>query len=128
MASPEDRILRRLPFEILAFSAVMAAGSLLFFRPLTALFVLVGGLLSCASFVSLKRALARFLGPDRKAAVKSGVGFYFLRLLLIIAVFLIIIRLLPGMILALAAGFSSIVPVFMAEAVMGLSQMRKWKG
>jgi hypothetical protein len=127
MTSLEDRILRRLPFEILAFSAVMAAGSLLIFTPLTGLFILAGGLFSSVSFIWLKKALARFLGPDRKTAVKSGLAFYFLRLLLIIVIFLIIIRLLPRMILAFAAGFSSVVPAFLAEAVVALSQMRQWK-
>jgi hypothetical protein len=128
MTNPEDRILRRLPLDILAVAAVMAAGSLLFFSPRTGLFVLAGGLFSAGSFVWLKQTVARFLGPDRKRAVRQALGFYLLRLLLIIVVFLTIILLFPRMILAFAAGFSSLVPAILAEAVMALSQMRKWKG
>jgi hypothetical protein len=128
MTNPEDRILRRLPLDILAVALVIAAGSLLFFSPRTGLFVLAGGLFSAASFVWLKQTVARFLGPDRKKVVRQALGFYLLRLLLIIAVFLTIILLFPRMILAFAAGFSSLVPAILAEAVMALSQMRKWKG
>jgi hypothetical protein len=128
MTNPEDRILRRLPVEILAFSLVMAAGSLLFFSPRTGLFVLAGGLFSAASFIGLERTVTRFLGPDRKRAIRRGLVYYLLRLLLIIAVFLTIILLFSRMILAFAAGFSSLVPAILVEAVMALSQMRQWKG
>ncbi len=125
--NPEDRILRRLPLEILAFSLVMAVGSLLFFRPRTGLFILAGGVFSAGSFIWLRQTVTRFLGPDRKAALKRGIIFYLLRLFLIIAVFLTIILLFPRMILAFAAGFSSLVPAILAEAVMALSQMKRWK-
>jgi hypothetical protein len=128
MTNPEDRILRRLPLEILTFALVMAGGSLLFFSPRTGLFVLAGGLFSAASFIWLMQTVTRFLGPDRKKAIRGGLVFYLLRLLLIIVVFLIIILLFPRMILAFAAGFSSLVPAILAEAVMALSQMRQWKG
>lgn len=128
MTNPDDRILRRLPLEILTFALVMAGGSLLFFSPRSGLFVLAGGIFSAASFIWLKRTVTRFLGPDRKKAIRGGLVFYLLRLLLIIAVFLIIILLFPRMILAFAAGFSSLVPAILAEAVMALSQMRQWKG
>jgi ATP synthase I chain len=123
----EDRILRRLPLEILAFSLAIAAASLLFFSPLTALFILAGGLFSAASFIWLRQTVSRFLGPDSKAALRKGIVFYILRLFLIIAVFLIIILLVPRMILAFAAGFSSLVPAILAETAMALSQMKRWK-
>jgi hypothetical protein len=126
-ASLEDRVLRRLPLEILAFSLVIAAGSLLFFSPATALFILAGGLFSAASFIWLRQTVTRFIGPDRTSALKKGIVFYVLRLFLIIAVFLIIILLVPRMILAFAAGFSSLVPAMLAEAAMALSQMKRWK-
>ncbi len=125
--SVEDRVLRRLPLEIMAFSLALAAGSLLFFSPLTALFIAAGGLFSTASFIWLRQTVGRFLGPDRKAALKTGILFYILRLFLIIAVFLIIILLFPRMILAFAAGFSSLVPATLAEAVVALIQMKTWK-
>ena len=125
--NPEDRVLRRLPFEILAFAAALAAGSLLFFSFRTGLFILAGGLFSAVSFIWLRQAVTRFLGPDRRAALRKGIVFYILRLFLIIAVFLIIILLVPRLILAFAAGFSSLVPAILAEAVMALSQMKRWK-
>lgn len=125
--SLEDRVLRRLPLEILAFSLAIAAGSLLFFSFLTGLFIIAGGLFSAASFIWLRHTVTRFIGPDRKAALKSGILFYVIRLFLIIAVFLIIILLFPRLILAFAAGFSSLVPATLAEAVMALSQMKRWK-
>ncbi len=123
----EDRVLRRLPLEILAFAVVTAAGSQLFFGPLTGGFVLAGGLFSAASFIWLRQTVSRFLGPDARAALRKGIVFYVLRLFLIIAVFLIIILLVPRMILAFAAGFSSLVPAMLAEAVVALAQMKRWK-
>jgi hypothetical protein len=128
MTDLEERVLRRLPLEIIGVSLVMAAGSLVFFKPRTALLILAGGLFSAASFIWLRQTVGRFLRPDRKRALLGALGFYLLRLLLITSVFLIIILLFPRMILAFAAGFSSLVPAILAEAVMALSQMRKWKG
>lgn len=126
--NPENRILRRLPLEIAGFSAVIAAGSLLLFRPRTGLFVLAGGVFSAASFVWLRQTVTRFVGPDRRTALRKGVLFYLLRLFLIIAVFLTIILVFPRMILAFAAGFSSLVPAMLAEAAMALAPMKRWKG
>jgi hypothetical protein len=125
--NPEESVLRRLPLEILAFSLVIAAGSLLFFTPLTGLFILAGGLFSALSFIWLKQTVTRFIGPDRRTAVRKGIVFYIIRLFLIIAVFLIIILLSPRMILAFAAGFSSLVPAILAEAVVAILQMKTWK-
>ena len=125
--NPEESVLRRLPLEILAFSLVIAAGSLLFFKPLTGLFILAGGLFSALSFIWLKQTVTSFIGPDRRTAVRKGIVFYTLRLFLIIAVFLIIILLSPRMILAFAAGFSSLVPAILAEAVVAILQMKTWK-
>ena len=123
----EERLLRRIPVEAAAIALLLAAGALLFFRPPTSLFILAGGVFSALTFVGLKKALGRFLGPDRSRAVRAGLAFYLLRLLLILAVFLIIILLLPRMILAFMAGFSSLVLAILIEAVAALSQMKQWK-
>jgi hypothetical protein len=123
----EERILRRIPLEILVFALVIASGSLLFFRPRTSLFILAGGAFSAVSFLWLKQTITRFLGQDRKKAIKSGLLIYLVRLLLIIGVFSIIILLFPRMILAFAAGFSAIILVFFVEAVTAISQMKQWK-
>ncbi len=123
----EERILRRIPAEILAVSAVLAGGALLFFPALTSLFILAGGAFSAASFFWLKSALNRFLSKDRKKAIRSGLVFYLARLALLLGVFLIIILLFPRMVLAFVAGFSAIVLVFFVEAVRALSQIKSWK-
>jgi hypothetical protein len=123
----EERILRRIPPEILAVSLVLALGSLLFFSPRTGLFVFAGGAFSAVSFLWLKQTITRFLGRSRRKAVKSGLLAYLLRLVLIIGVFSIIILQFPGMILAFAAGFSCVVAVFFVEAVRAIAQMKQWK-
>ncbi|HUU37252.1 MAG TPA: ATP synthase subunit I [Candidatus Desulfaltia sp.] len=123
----EEKVLRRIPLEILLIAALIALLALFFFTPLTSLFILAGGLLSAASFVWLKTALNRFLGPDRRRAVRSGLVFYLLRLFLLLAVFSIIILLFPRMILAFVAGFSSLILAFLIEAALAVSQMKKWK-
>jgi hypothetical protein len=125
--NPEEGVLRRLPIEILAVALVLTAGSLPLFNPRTGLFILAGGLFSAASFIWLRQTVTRFIGPDKKAALKSGIIFYLLRLFLIIAVFLIIILLVPRLILAFAVGFSSLIPAILAEAVMAMTQMKRWK-
>lgn len=123
----EERILRRIPVETLAISAVLAAAAGLVFSAPVGLFVLAGGLFSAVSFLWLKRAIGRFLSPDKRRALRTGLSFYLLRLVLLIAVFSAIILLLPRMILAFVAGFSSVIPAFMIEALRALSQSRQWK-
>ena len=123
----EERLLRRIPREAAAIALVLAAIAPFFFSPLTSLFILAGGVFSALSFVWLRKALARFIGPDRRRAVRAGLAFYLLRLLLLLAVFLIIILVLPRMILAFVAGFSSLVLAIMIEAVTTLSRMKQWK-
>lgn len=127
MSKLEEKILRRIPLEILAFSLVLAIGAVFLFKLRVGIFILAGGVLSAAGFFWLKQSLGRFLYQDRGKALKSGIAFYLLRLVLIIAVFFIIILLFPGMVLAFAAGFSTVILVFLVEAIMALAQMRQWK-
>ena len=123
----EEQILRRIPFEVVLLAALGALLALFLFSPLTGLFILAGGLFAAVSFVWLRTSLTRILGPDRRKAVRSGLGFYLLRLTLLLAVFSIIILLFPRMLLAFVAGFSSLILAFLIEAAMALSQMRRWK-
>jgi len=123
----EEKILRRIPLEVSIIATLLALLGLLVFSPMTGLFILAGGLFSAAGFVWLKTALTRFLGPDRRKAVRSGLVFYLLRLFLLLAVFSIIILLFPRMILAFVAGFSSLILAFLIEAALAVSQMKKWK-
>jgi hypothetical protein len=127
MMGDEEKILRRIPAEIIVVSIGIGLGSLLFFSPLSSFFILAGGAFSAASFLWLKSALNRFLSQGRKKAIRSGLIFYLARLALLLSVFLIIILLLPRMVLAFVAGFSTVVLVFFVEAVRSLSQIKTWK-
>lgn len=168
----EEKILRRIPFEILVLSFVIALASLLLLNPLTALFILAGGAFSALSFIWLKQAVSRLFllqsgetGKNRdsslmekkgdrhlkekepvpilynrhlkegepvpffnkKKALRSALALYGIRLVLILAIFFIIIFFFSKNIIAFVAGFSTMVPVFLAEAVAGLSRMKQWK-
>jgi hypothetical protein len=123
----EERILRRIPLEILIISFLVALPAAALFSLLSGLFVLAGGVFSALSFLWLKRALGRFLTGEKRRALRSGIALYLLRLSLLIAIFSAIILVFPRMILAFAAGFSSVIPAFLLEAVMALSKMRTWK-
>ncbi len=128
MRTEDERILHRIPLETAGLAVLAAAAGFFLFSPLTGLFILAGGLFSAWNFIWLRSALGRFLRPDKRKAVRSGVTLYFARLILIIAVFFIIIRLFPRMILAFAAGFSTLILAFMAEAAAAFGQLKKWKG
>jgi uncharacterized membrane protein YesL len=123
----DERILRRIPLEILALSAVLGLAAALLFSALAGLLFFAGGGLAAMGFLWLKRSLTRLLAKDKEGALRSAILLYALRLGLICAVFLIIILIFPGKILAFGAGFSTIVPVFLAEGVGALLRMKTWK-
>ena len=123
----EERILRRVPLEILAAGAAAGLVALPFFGGTTALFVLVGGALASLGFLWMKVSLTRFLRRERRAALRSGVLIYLVRFVLILAVFSLIMFFSPRKILAFVAGFSVVVPVFLIEGVAALLRMKTWK-
>jgi hypothetical protein len=123
----EEKILKRIPLEILVVAAAGGAVSALLMRPETGAFVFAGGALSALGFLWLKASLTRFLEKKRGAALKSGLLLYLARLLLICLAFLIIILLFPRRIIAFAAGFSAVVVVFFGEAVSALRYLKQWK-
>jgi len=123
----DERVLRRVPREILAVSAALAAAAGLIFDPLAGLLLFAGGTLSALSFAWLKGSLSRILAQGKRGALRSGIVLYALRLALICGVFFLIILLLPGRVLAFVAGFSVLVPVALAESVRALLSMRTWK-
>jgi hypothetical protein len=123
----EERVLRRVPVEIIALAAVLALAAGLVFDPLTGLFVFAGGAFAALGFAWLKQSLTRFLSGEKKGALRSGILLYALRLVLICGVFFLIILVYPKKIIAFVAGFSSVVPVALAEGVRGLLLMRTWK-
>jgi hypothetical protein len=123
----EDAVLRRIPFEIIALSAVFAAGAGLLFDAPTAALFFGGGLLAAVSFLWMKSALGKVLARDKKGALRAGVSLYAVRFVLILGVFLLIILAYPNRILAFAAGFSTVIPVFIIEAALALAHMKTWK-
>lgn len=123
----EDRLLRRIPFEIAGLAAVLAVPAALLFDAATGIFFFAGGLFSAIGFIWLKQSLTRLLAKGERGARRSGILLYALRLVLICAVFFLIILFYPKKILAFVAGFSAIVPVTLIEAVRGLLRMKTWK-
>ena len=123
----EERILRRVPLEILAAGAAAGLLALPFFGVTTALLVLAGGAMASLGFLWMKVSLTSFLQRERKAALRSAVRIYLTRFVLILAVFSFIILLCPGQILAFVAGFSVLVPVFLVEGVFALVRVKTWK-
>ena len=123
----EERVLRRVPVEIVALAAVLAFAAALLFDPLTGLFFFAGGAVSALGFVWLKQSLTRLLSREKAGALRAGILLYALRLVLICAVFFLIILVYPKKIIAFAGGFSSVVPVALIEGVRGLLLMRTWK-
>lgn len=126
-AIPEEAFLRRIPCEIAAVAALLAGAAAFLFDAATGLFVLAGGVFSALGFLWLKKSLTRLLSKGVRGARRSGALIYALRLVLICAVFFLIILLYPKKGLAFVAGFSTVVPVALAEAVRGLLQLRQWK-
>ena len=123
----EEKILNRIPLEIIVFATFLAILALFVFDALTALFFFAGGSLSAASFAWLRRSLSRFLGHEKKKAVRSAIALYLFRLVLILAAFFIIISLFPRKIFAFTAGFSVIILVFLVETIIAFSRKGQWK-
>jgi hypothetical protein len=124
----EERILRRVPVEIVALAAVLAFAAALLFDPLTGLFFFVGGAFSALGFVWLKQSLTRFLSREKAGALRAGIVLYALRLVLICAVFFLIILVYPKKIIAFVAGFSTVILVSLVEGIRGLLHIKAWKG
>lgn len=123
----EERMLRRIPYEIVALSAIFGLAGALLFDPLTGFFLLAGGLFSALSFLWLKSALGKVLNQAKARALKAGIALYALRFLLIFVVFFLIILLYSEKLIAFAAGFSAVIPVFGAEAAAALVRAKSLK-
>ena len=123
----EENIIRRIPFEIIILAAVLGIAAGLIFDLLAGLFFFAGGALAALSFLWLKQSLARILLREKAKAVRSGILLYVFRLILILGLFFIIIFAYPNKLLAFAAGFSTIIPVFLGETAVALARMKQWK-
>ena len=120
----EEKIIRRIPFEVAGAAALLAIPAVLLFDPLTGAFFLAGGLISALSFIWLKSALVRVLSRDKAKAVRAAIALYAVRFLLIFGVFFLIILLYPKKLIAFAAGFSTVIPVFLGEAALALARLK----
>jgi hypothetical protein len=123
----EEKIIRRIPFEIIILAAAFGLGASLIFDLLTGLFFFAGGALAALSFLWLKQSLTRVLLREKAKAVRSGILLYVFRLILILGLFFIIIFAYPNKLLAFAAGFSTVIPVFLGETAVALARMKQWK-
>jgi hypothetical protein len=127
LAREEERILKRIPQEIVLLSLVLAVGTWIVFDGVSAALVFAGGILAAINFIWMRQAISRFLFSGKKKALQSGIAVYSIRLLLILGIFFIIILFFSEKILAFAAGFSTLIVVFLFEAVVGLSKLKEWK-
>ncbi len=123
----EERILRRIPWEVLGLSSLLAVCASLVFDISTGLFVLGGGILSALNFAWLRQTFSSVLLREKKRALKASALVFMLRLMLILGIFFIIIFFFSKKIIAFAAGFSSIVIVLLIEAVASMSRLKTWK-
>jgi len=123
----EEKILRRIPREVIVTAAALGLLAALVFGPLTGVFFLAGGALAALGFVWLKISLARVLSREKARAIRSGMLLYAIRFVLILGVFFFIILVYPKKLLAFAAGFSTVIPVFLGETVLALARMKQWK-
>jgi hypothetical protein len=123
----EENIIRRIPFEIIILAAILGIAAGLIFGLLTGLFFFAGGALAALSFLWLKQSLTRVLLREKAKAVRSGILLYVFRLILILGIFFIIIFAYPNKLLAFAAGFSTVIPVFLGETAVALARMKQWK-
>ena len=127
LAGEEERILKRIPQEIVLLSLVLAVGTWIVFDGMSAALVFAGGILAAINFIWMRQAISRFISSGKKKALRSGIAVYSIRLLLILGIFFIIILFFSEKILAFAAGFSTLIVVFLLEAVVGLSKLKEWK-
>ncbi len=123
----EEKILKRIPREILGLSLLMAIVATFLFSIGTGLFVLTGGVLSAINFIWLNQLLSKVLLREKRKALKTSGIFFGLRLVLILAIFFIIIFFFSNKIIAFATGFSSIIAVILFEAVTVMSRQKTWK-
>jgi hypothetical protein len=123
----EEKILKRIPREILGLSLLMAIVATFLFNIGTGLFVLAGGVLCAINFIWLNQILSKVLLREKRKALKTSGLIFALRLVLILAIFFIIIFFFSNKIIAFAAGFSSIIAVILFEAVTVMSRQKTWK-
>lgn len=122
-----DSAIRRIPLTTLLLGLAIGIITAVVFEPLSGGLVLAGSVLSAASFMSLRSFVDRYLKSEPTRLWRRALVFYSLRLLLICLVFLIIILIFKGRVLALAAGLSLIILSILVESVRNLASIKQWK-
>lgn len=129
ITSPDqfEKSLKRVPVETLAIGCLASLLVLLFLDPVSAVLVAGGAILAAVGFISLKSFVNRYLGGKRTVLVKRALVLFSLRLLLICLIFLAIIFIFRGKVIAFVAGFSSMVVAVLIEAIRNLVNIKQWK-
>ncbi|NMC65577.1 MAG: hypothetical protein GYA53_05495 [Acidobacteria bacterium] len=129
ITSPDqfEKSLKRVPVETLAIGCLASILVLLFLDPVSAVLVAGGAILAAVGFISLKSFVNRYLGGKRTVLVKRALVLFSLRLLLICLIFLAIIFIFRGKVIAFVAGFSSMVVAILIEAIRNLVNIKQWK-
>jgi len=127
LAHGEERILKRIPKEIIILAALIAVPVGLIFDWQASFLFLAGGGFAALNFVWMKKAVSLFLNRAKKKALLFAAAGYALRLLLILGLFWIIISFFSKRILAFAGGFSILLPIFFFEAIITYMKMSSWK-
>lgn len=123
----EIAVLKRIPLEILICGGLIGLAAAAWKGLESGLFAFLGGGLAAAGFFGLERSLRHILDRGKKGALRRGLVFYGLRILLILLAFSFIILLYPRRVVAFAAGFSALLAVVLVEAARTLILLRKWK-
>lgn len=122
----ENKILKRLPWEILILAFLMALIIGLIFDFLSALLCLAGGVVSCLSFLWIKKSVSLYLTSRPGRRLGRLIGFQLLRLGLIALIFLTIIYFFSSRALAFIAGLAALLLAIAAEMIFSLRK-RGWK-
>ncbi|MDD8020655.1 MAG: hypothetical protein PHU81_05670 [Acidobacteriota bacterium] len=119
-----EKSLKRVPVETMIIGFLASLFVMIWLEVASALLVLAGATLGALGFISLKSFVDRYLSQKKAVFIKRCILLYGLRLLLICLVFLAIIFIFKGKVIAFVAGFSSIVVAILIEAIRNLVKIR----
>ncbi len=122
-----EKSLKRIPVETILLGCLASIFGWIFFDLISAGLLVAGALLGAAGFISLRAFVDRYIFKEKAVFRKRALILYSLRLLLICLVFLAIIFIFRGKIIAFVAGFSSLVVAILIEAIRNLVNIRQWK-
>lgn len=123
----EEKTFSLVPKETVVLAAILSITVHILDGFISGLFFFGGGVTSALGFAWLRKSISALLSTQKSGILKKGLAIYLLRFLLICSIFLIIILISPGRLLAFSAGFSVIILVILFEAIKTIRQMKKWK-